>query len=189
VRTLTVATLLVLVLVSRPASARADWFVSPFVGATLKGDATHTSTTAGVSGGWMGTGWLGFEADLGWSPDFLKKNGFLTNRAVTSMFGNVMVNVPYGAKGPVTPYVSAGLGALRVDFAEAGGLAVVDDTHKLGGDLGVGAMGFFNRNLGVRGDVRYFRAMRKTDTDDNPFGIDVSKLHFWRLSVGMVARF
>ena len=187
-RTLTLAVVGALTLLAVPSPARADWFVSPFVGATFKGDATHTSPAVGVAGGWMGAGILGVEGDLGWSPEFFPNNGFLTERKVTTLVVNAIAGVPIGPRGNFKPYVSGGVGVLRPMLAEAGDLATVEG-NKLAVDLGGGAMAFFNRNVGVRGDIRYFRGLKKTDLDDNAFGIDFSTFHFWRASIGLAVRF
>jgi hypothetical protein len=177
-----------LMLLAVPEQARADGFVSPFVGATFKGDATHTSPAVGIAGGWMGAGILGVEGDLGWSPEFFQKNGFLTERQLTTLVVNAIAGAPIGAAGSFKPYVSGGVGLLRPMLAEAGDLARVEG-NKLAVDIGGGAMAFFNRSVGVRGDIRYFRGMRKSDLDDNAFGVDFSKFHFWRASIGLAVRF
>ncbi len=53
---------------------------------------------------------------------------------------------------------------------------------------GAGAMGFFSNNLGVRGDVRYFRNVGDPEAD-NEFDIDFGSFSFWRGTGGLVLRF
>jgi len=51
-------------------------------------------------------------------------------------------------------------------------------------DVGAGLMGYFNEHIGLRGDIRYFRAFR----GDVVHGLDLSGMNFWRASVGVVFR-
>jgi opacity protein-like surface antigen len=175
-----------------PAAARAEsnWTVSPFVGASFGADAPRTSLAGGVSGGWMGS-WkgqgVGGEIDLGYAPEFFEQNKFVTDRRLVTIMGNAVYGVPWKTD-MVTPYVSGGLGVLRPKLSEAGGL-VAFERNKFGMNLGGGATGWINKNVGVRGDIRYFRGLRKQDEDANDFGLDLSTFHFWRASVGISARF
>jgi hypothetical protein len=76
-----------------PASARADWFVSPLAGGNFKGDATQKNRAVGIAGGWT-HGWLGAEADFGWAPAFFEQDGFKTDRQITTVMANAIVAVP-----------------------------------------------------------------------------------------------
>jgi hypothetical protein len=176
-------------LVTAPVPARADWVVSPFVGGHAGGDAVHKSTAVGISGGWWGTGWIGAEADFSWAPQFFEQDGFTTERQVTTLMGNAVIAIPYGKRDVFQPYVSGGLGLIRPRLSEPGGLFVLTDRNKLGADVGGGATVFFNRNVGMRGDLRYFHGLRKQDSDANDFNLDLSAFHFWRTSVGLAVRF
>jgi opacity protein-like surface antigen len=177
-----------LLVVGLPGHAQADWFVSPLVGTTFKGDAGHASPAVGVTGGWLGSGWLGAEADLGWAPEFFQQDGFLTSRRVTTLVGNAVVKLPSMSDSRLIPYASGGFGLLRVNLSEAGGLSLLE-RNKLAADIGGGASALFSQNVGVRGDIRYFRALRENTADQNPFGINVSSLHFWRIAGGLFVRF
>ena len=42
---------------------------------------------------------------------------------------------------------------------------------------------------GVRGDVRYVRTAGMSDSDANPFGLDLTRFEFWRASAGLVVKF
>ncbi len=170
-----------------PTAARADWTVSPFASFNAGGDAPRTSPATGVTAGWMGNR-IGGEFDLGYSPEFFEQNGFVTNRRVITMMGNVVYGVPWGRTEAVTPYVSGGAGILKTTLTEAGGLFTLD-RNKLGMNVGGGVTGWANKNVGIRGDVRYFRGLRKQDADANDFGLDLSTIHFWRASIGLTARF
>ena len=53
-----------------PMQARADGFVTPWVGSAFGSNIKNGQTTFGVSAGGMGAGIVGGEADFGWSPSF-----------------------------------------------------------------------------------------------------------------------
>jgi len=63
----------------------------------------------------------------------------------------------------------------------------VNTKNDFGFDIGGGVMGFFSKNVGLRGDVRYFRGFR--GTDDNATGLGVSDFKFWRGSLGLSLKF
>ncbi|HYN07205.1 MAG TPA: porin family protein [Vicinamibacterales bacterium] len=186
----TTSAMLAVLLAASPAFAQPprtrNWVVSPFVGSTSGGDATQSATTVGVSGGWRGNSWIGVEGDLGWTPEFFEQDGFRTTRRVLTVMGNGVLNVP-SSRDNLRPYVSGGLGLFHPRLSEAGGIFSVD-ARKLGWDAGGGAE-FFQGHVGVRGDLRYFRGLRKTDDDTNAFDLDFSKFGFWRATVGMAVRF
>jgi len=50
-------------------------------------------------------------------------------------------------------------------------------------------MGFFSSNIGLRGDVRYFRGLRGASESGNTAGLALSDLKFWRGSVGVSFKF
>jgi len=55
-------------------------------------------------------------------------------------------------------------------------------------NFGGGIMAFFSEHVGLRGDVRYFRAL----TDDEPgLGVDfeLGDMDFWKWDVGAAFRF
>ena len=172
-----------------PASARADdWFVSPFFGAQFGGDAPHTSPGIGVSAGWLGHFVVGGEGEVTYAPEFFGRNGFLTERRVTTVMGTALVPVPWGRTKTFTPYGAFGLGTILPKLAEAGDLVTLDE-RVFGMNVGGGAMAFVNEHVGLRGDVRYVRALRKPEDNGEAFGLDLSTFHFWRASIGLVAKF
>jgi hypothetical protein len=48
-------------------------------------------------------------------------------------------------------------------------------------------MGFFSDNVGIRGDIRYFRAVR--DTDPDGVDLELGSFKFWRGTVGVTFKF
>ena len=186
--TLITRLLLTTAMLALPSVAHAQLQVSPFAGVNFGGDTTKTSGTAGISATWWVLDWMGVEAEAAYSPMFFEQDGFLTDRSVTTLTGSFVFKMPSMGSEKFQPYIAAGLGALRPNLSEAGGLAVAKG-NTLAFTVGVGATGFINDHVGFRGDLRYLRGLRESDLDGNPFGIDFSKFSFWRPTAGLVVRF
>lgn len=165
----------------------ARMMVSPFAGATFGGDTT-TGGTIGMSASFWVKPWIGVEADAAYTPMLFEQDGFFIDRSVTTVTGQLIVAPPMLKRERFTPFVTAGLGLLRPNLAEAGELSVVKG-NTLAMSVGGGAMGFFNDHVGFRGDVRYTRGLRESELDQNAFGIDFSTFSFWRTTAGLVVRF
>ena len=196
-------------LTAAPTTASADWLLTPFVGWNFNGSADVTKgpgTEAvnnnfghkadwGVSLSQMGARVVGWELDFGYSPNFFAAPNastnpfqFNSNSNVTTLTGNIIVGVPVGGHGAsIRPYAVGGVGLIRSNVQDAAGFFNVNTKNDFGFDLGAGAMGFFTQNVGVRGDVRYFRGFRGTDA--NATGLGLSSFNFWRGSVGVTFKF
>jgi opacity protein-like surface antigen len=61
------------------------------------------------------------------------------------------------------------------------------DNNNFGFDVGGGVMGFFSDNVGLRGDIRYFRSVN--NNNDNGVDLNLGDFKFWRGSVGVTLRF
>ena len=192
-----------------PRTASADWTVTPFVGYNFKGAADVNGTGGssfenrvekkidyGVSIAAMGAGAVGFEVDFGYSPNFFESGTagnnnftFKNDSNVTTLTGNAILGIPIGGQrgGSVRPYVVGGVGLIRTNLQDARGLFDVNTKNDFGFDVGGGVMGFFSSNVGLRGDVRYFRGFK--GSDDNPTGLGVSDFKFWRGSIGVSFKF
>jgi opacity protein-like surface antigen len=187
-----------------PAPASADWLLTPFVGANFGGNANFGDFATfddeverrvdfGASLGWMGKGIVGFEVDFGYSPNFFQDTNGDSNfefgdSNVTTLMANVLVGAPFGGQhGPgFRPYASGGLGLIR---AKATGSSFFNDlaTNDWGINVGGGVQGFFTDNVGIRGDVRYFRSLQDK-TPDGEFDVGLSDFDFWRGTVGVTFR-
>lgn len=159
--------------------ARADGFLSPWIGVNFGGDAVNTSTTYGGSLGFLGNK-AGFELDFGYTPDFFASNEFDVDGKLVTVMGNLLIG---GRRGGFSPYFAVGGGLIRTN------ITVFDDVidleaakNSFGGNIGAGFFAGGN-NVTIRGDVRYFRAF---DFDDG-FDLDVIEdtLGFWRATVGV----
>jgi len=194
-----------LVVGATPARASADWLFTPFVGGVFGGranfgdfnnfdDEFERRVTFGGSLGWMGSGIIGAEVDFGYTPNFFENTSGsgdfdFGDSNVTTLMGNLILGAPIGGQtGPgIRPYASGGLGLIRT---QVDGLDFFDslDTNDLGFNVGAGIHGFFSDNIGIRGDVRYFRSLQDDEPDDE-FDLAVSEFSFWRATVGVTFRF
>jgi opacity protein-like surface antigen len=181
-----------------PAQARADWFFTPYIGAnlsrggdTLGFDTDNTTVNFGGSLGYMGAGIFGFEVDFGYSPNFFETDEVSAfDGNVTSVMGNVIIGIPIGGQtgGGVRPYVSGGAGLLRSRLDDVEDLFDINE-NSFGVNAGGGVMVFFSDNVGVRGDLRYFRSLSDDDEDDDDIDLSLGSFHFWRASAGVTFRF
>jgi len=195
----------VMALAGTPTRASADWLFTPFVGSVFGGkanfgdfndfeDEVERRVTFGGSLGWMGNGILGAEVDFGFSPNFFENTAGSGDFAfgdsnVTTLMGNVIVGTPVGGqRGPgLRPYASGGVGLIKSKVD--GGTFFDDlDTSDFGINVGAGLHGFFNDNIGIRGDVRYFRSLQDNEPDDE-FDLALADFDFWRATVGITFRF
>ena len=199
------ATILTVVSIATPRTASADWTFTPFLGWNFGGSAdinapnSNTSSTFerkidyGASLASMGKGPIGFEIDFGYSPNFFETSTppsgffkFTPDSNVTTLTGNLIIGA-HG--GPIRPYVVGGVGLIRTKVQDFSQVVSVNSKNDLGMDVGGGVMGFFSNNVGLRGDVRYFRGFRGTSDSGNPAGIALSDFKFWRGSLGLSLKF
>lgn len=201
------AFLVVAVLGAGAAPASADWLFTPYLGLNFGGSANfgdvgdfednfEKKAVFGGSLAWMGAGIVGVEFDLGVAPNFFAittgdEDFDFGDSNLTTVMVNAIVGVPVGGQtGPgVRPYVAGGVGLMRSSISPTN-LSLFNDlsTSDFGINLGGGVTGFFSDNVGIRGDVRYFRSLQ----DDEPasfLDLGLSSFHFWRGTVGVTFRF
>ena len=192
-----------------PRAASADWVLTPFVGWNFNGSADVVGNSLdsfgnkfenkidyGLSLAGMGAGVVGFEVDFGYSPNFFETNtgdsnfDLASNSNVTTLTANAIIGIPVGGTtgGSVRPYVVGGVGLIRQNVGDVGDLFDAKSKNDFGFDVGGGVMGFFNSNVGIRGDVRYFRSFKGSDSDTLT-GLALSDFNFWRGSVGVSFKF
>ena len=178
-----------------PTQARADGFVTPWVG-TAFGNSNNIKNgqkTFGVSAGVMGAGIIGGEADFGWSPSYFGTQSDFGNNTVMTLMGNVILGVPVGGQhgAGIRPYAVGGIGLIRTQI-DGGSLTRVSSAsssnNMFGWDAGGGVMGYFSDHVGLRGDVRYLRATSDLNSGIRSLDLNGDRLHFWRASIGVVIR-
>jgi len=185
-----------------PTKASADWLLTPFLGSTFGGNADIADVSGstfsdefeqklnyGASLAWMGGGVLGFEVDFGYSPNFfgVESNnpgfGLVGDGNVTTAMGNIVVGAPLGG---LRPYASGGLGLISSRVDSASQFVTKATSNDLGMDVGGGVM-FLGGNVGVRGDLRYFRSLN--NNDNNTIDFSLGSFRFWRGTVGVTFKF
>ena len=172
------------VLLLTPAAARAEWLLFPFAAMNTGGDTTKESAAYGGSFGWAGK-WLGAEGEFTWSPEFFDNgDGFRTRHKGTTFTGTALL-------GPRIrswrPYGAVGVGVLRTEIEEVGGLAEFTDS-RAALHAGGGLMWMAKQRLSVRGDARYVRALDDTEPEGNVFGERLADFSYWRFGGGLVIR-
>lgn len=180
----------VLLVLATASLARAQGFISPFIGYNFGGDSgceqisncENKSRNLGVSLGSMGS-IVGGEFELNFIDNFFGDRTDVSSNVFTLM-GNVMFAPKVGA---VQPYVLTGLGLMKthVEFTVPG-LIEANNNH-LAWDIGGGVIGFFTPHFGVRGDLRYFHAFQDVDI----FGLSIAdtKIDYGRVSGGVIFKF
>lgn len=175
-------------LVFFPAQARADGYVNPWIGTNVAGNIDNGSAALGVTTGYMGAGVFGFEADFGYSPDFLGSNDGLRHNTALTMIGNFILGVPIGGThgAGVRPFVTGGVGVIRTQSeGDAERLSLSHNGFCY--ELGAGMMGFFSQHVGLRGDMRYVQTLEDINRGSG-FNVDPGKLRYWRASGGVTFR-
>jgi opacity protein-like surface antigen len=183
-----------------PAKASADWLFTPFIGGTFGGSANVTDVlgdfdeefnrklTYGASLAYLGAGIAGFEIDFGYSPNFFGADSdddlnLIGDGNVVTAMANVIFSAPTGG---VRPYASFGGGLIRTRLGDVDDFFEVDQNN-FGFNAGAGVMGFFSDNVGLRGDVRFFRSLN--NEDDDSVDVSLGSFKFWRGTVGLTLRF
>jgi opacity protein-like surface antigen len=180
--------ILVAVLIALSATpARADGFLTPFVGFNYGGDSPNCAAFTGCNDkrpNWgvalgASSGLFGFEEEFAYAPNFYGTSG--TDNAVLTLMSNLLVVIP---AGPVQPYGLVGLGLVRPHAQSPTNIA--SDQNTLGWDIGAGVNVFFTHAVGIRGDVRHIRTLQ----DVTLGGVFTNApLDFWRASAGVTLRF
>jgi opacity protein-like surface antigen len=180
---------LTVLLTAAAAPARAQGFISPFVGFDFGGDHGAFCATLlscedkrldwGVAFGAAGSV-FGFEEEIAYSPDFFGRTGGAENSVLTVM-SNLMLIVP---AGPIRPYAIIGVGFIR-PHNKFDATALDLSSNAFGWDIGGGLNIFLTHAFGLRGDVRHLHTFE--DVDLGLFSKD--KLDYWRGSAGLTLRF
>src|SRR5262245_25105212 len=172
-----------------PAPVRADGYVTPWFGVTGVESNDNGQFTLGLVTGYMGAGVFGFEADFGYTPDFLGPRDIFGKSTAFTMTGDFILGIPIGGThgAGVRPFVSGGFGLIRTGHER---LTVVDGseaTNQLCYDFGAGMMGFFSQHFGLRGELTYLRSL-DDESVLSPFDLSPGRLRFWRVSGGVTFR-
>jgi opacity protein-like surface antigen len=191
-------------MVASPRNASADWTLTPFVGWNFSGSASTNGATAGASfsnkfekkidyGASLmatGAGPFGFEVDFGYSPNFFEVSpddddfDLTGDGNVTTFMANLVLGAPLGA---IRPYASGGVGLVKTSVTDIDDFVGDINSSDFGFNAGAGIMGFFNDNVGIKGDIRFFRSLH--DVDPDGLDIELGGFKFWRGTVGVTFKF
>jgi hypothetical protein len=192
----------------RPQTTTADygddkdshWMASGFVGSDFARQVDGSSVNFGGSIGYLYKGAFGAEFLAGFAPDFELNNLVLgTERPqVNSYMFNLIGAAPLGGDARIAPFFSAGLGAITLGSNQLNDddpqeNTLDPDDSRLGGNVGGGIMAYMGK-VGIRGDVRYFRAFTgdPIEPTGNPQQDALNSLlpglDFWRANVGLSFR-
>jgi len=186
-----VGSALLLLCLARDGAAQA--FINPFVGVTLTSPSASGSSSKrgfGVAFGRVGR-IVGFESEIAYYPEVLENtaNNLAKNKVIT-FSGDTLIGPTIG---PVKPYGAFGLGNLYLNVTSVSSVVVPNpesiSTNYFTFNAGGGVMGFFGAHLGVRGDLRYYRALGFKFTDVEGAGLALDRFDFWRASIGLAAKF
>jgi hypothetical protein len=193
--------LVLLLLALTPRAASADWLITPFIGTAFSGETTlqvlgtgqvAKKTTFGVSATLLSDRVLGIEAGFGHVPKFFSGEDPLAlveakSSRVTTLDGSVIVAAPLSVtRESLRPYLIAGLGLMQARSDDLISAFPIERNF-LAVNLGGGAIGFLTPRTGVRFDVRHFKAASGADGPLAREGL--SRLSFWRISVGLTLRY
>lgn len=187
---------LALAMAAWPATASADWFLTPFAGFKFAGEsrivdldqgASNTKFTLGGIVGMTSDGLLGVEADVGYSPRFFERSsGMLIARShVLTVMGNIVLTTPQELTGDsLRPFVSGGAGLIHAEIDDILGALPVN-SNLFGINVGGGATGRLTDVTSLRFELRYFKSVT---SDDQAVRLGTS-LSFWRAGVGLTLRY
>jgi hypothetical protein len=195
------ASAVIFVALALPASASADWLVTPFVGTTLGGSSNlltldpssgNKKFTFGASFGWLSDGVLGVEASASHTPHFFESGSgsLVVTSGVSTLTGDVVAAVPQSITGySLRPYLVAGVGLLHANSRDV--IQFPDttfDSNLLALNLGGGAIGMLSNRTGLRFEIRQYRNL-SADTSATTTSGRSTRISFWRASIGVVLRY
>jgi len=183
------------IVVCAPAPAQADWLFTPSLGRTFGGDTFGQGrATYGGAIAWVDEESFGWEGEFSYSPDFFENTESFANArsgSVVTAMGNVLIGAPMGPEGRFRPYVTGGIGLMRMRVvSDAGTFESV--TSEFGWNAGAGALALIASRIGLRGDLRYIRSFQNQNPSwTRGITIDVApgNFDFWRASVGLTVVF
>ena len=185
-------------------SARSHWTASGFVGSNFGASSdvplidNHSSFDVGGAVAYLWKGIVGAEFLTDFAPSFNIGNVSIPNGPHLSTYmANAIGVIPLGPNGQFQPFVSGGWGGINMRTNIETGIGtpadptVTNSDSQLtwGGNIGFGAMAFVNKMIGLRADIRYYRAGTNNNLtgslDDQLTQHLVSGLSFWRSGVGV----
>ena len=187
------------------------WTATGFVGGNFNTGAPAPQVDLNAGGveyggalAYLWHGIVGGEFIGSFAPTFDVTSALVENNPhVNTYMANVIAALPVGVGGHVQPYISGGAGGIHmaadiftINQATGQPTSSFTNNHEMrwGWDLGAGAMAFANSTVGVRGDIRYYKASVNNQINEGSSPQDIivqqliSGLHFWRVDGGVTFR-
>jgi hypothetical protein len=184
-----------LFVVALPRVSAAEGFISPILDTTVNSPsatANRTSAGFGVAFGRLGQ-IAGTESEIAYYPELIgNPNGGLLRHRVFTFSQNFLIGPTIGR---VKPYGDIGFGDLLLNVSSIASLAGVSAdgssvfNNYFAINAGGGLMAFFTKKLGVRGDVRYFKAFGFDPSSFASSELAITEFDFWRASIGLAFKF
>jgi opacity protein-like surface antigen len=181
--------LMVFLVHAMPSPAAADWLLTPYIGGALF-DIPDSSFRSSVGGSVLWSGPVaGVELDVNATPGFLEGANAvaLDKSGLFSLMGNVVVHLPTRSNR-VRPYVVAGAGLMYTSATAVHG-GVDSSRSNFGFNAGGGLTAFLSPRVGLRGDVRYFRAAQSDEAAAESQALGLEPVHYVRATLGLILRF
>ena len=187
-----IASAFLLLCVARDGAAQ-GFIINPFVGVTLSSPSNSGNSSKpgfGAAFGHVGK-FMGFESEIAYYPEVMQNaaNNIAKNKVIT-FSGNTLIGPTIG---PVKVYGAGGVGDLHLDVTSLSSVLVPNpatvSTNYFTFNAGGGVMAFFTSHVGVRGDLRYYRALGFKIADVETTGLQLDRFDFWRAGVGLVLKF
>lgn len=188
--------LAIVIVVLSPLSASAEMFFAPFAGVKFGGStsifdiefaAGEKKFTMGAALIAMDQGLLGYEASIGYIPGYFERDNRLwsTGSFAVDLSGSVLLSAPPALTGGgLRPYIAVGAGLIHVQAADKLEILQVRRTVPAG-HVGIGAVGLFTNDVGVRFDYRFLRSLT---TDDGSLARVGRRISYSRFTVGLFLR-
>ena len=195
--------LMTALLLATPVNASAELFAVPFMGVKFGGStsivdlefaADKTKFTLGGAIMNIDDGLLGYEASFGYvlgyfegdareSDPLVASGSFVVDGTASAIFTVPPRLTGYGLR----PYAQAGAGLVHAQVVD--NILHVFQVRRTMPvvTVGVGAVGLFTNNVGLRFDVRYFRSLSLT-SDDGSLATVGRRISFSRFTVGLFLR-
>jgi Outer membrane protein beta-barrel domain len=179
------------VLTARGASAQA--FLNPYIDTTFDTPSLHGDGTKpgfGVAFGAAGK-IVGFETDISYYPELIDKSAnALAKSNVFTFSGSLLVGPRMGS---IRPYGAIGAGDLLLNVTSVSSILIPNpasiSNNYFTFNAGGGVMGYFGSHLGVRGDLRYFKAYGFNLDDFAAAHLSLNSFDFWRANIGLLVTF
>jgi hypothetical protein len=186
----------VLLALTFPQSAAAEWHFTPMLGTTFfiktsvidpdaATDQIHRNLGGSVA--LLGSGILGAEGLIVWTPGlFTGDKGLVEKSRSIAVMGNVVITTPRRwTEYSLRPFVSGGFGLINVSKTER--FQVFPFKSNIPAfNIGGGAIGFLSKRTGLRFDLRYYSSLARSD--EGPVAIGRVHIRYMTGSVGVVLR-